>query len=186
MGLRSQKSKSFGRLLNPLFFIFFLTFTVLQASSCSDHRSSIAWMSAMANGEVLSDRDVKTLRKEFKKKLKKEMSDLSSLQKKNRAQSKRDRKQSFKNWNQEEKRARHAYFEVNPKGANRREYIRGFIERRDVILAKNKEEEKEMKAQQDKELAHLKKNHEERLKSLEDYLSRKQRPPQELWGTQSP
>lgn len=143
----------------------------------------MAWMHAMANGEVLTTKDVQTLRKEFKKKINKELSDLTSLQKRNRAQAKRERKASFKIWNQEEKKARHAYFEANQKGADRREYIRGFIERRDVILAKNAEEEKEIQTQQQKDLRQLKKNQAERLKTLEDHLNRKERPPQELWGT---
>jgi len=183
MDLKSPKFKSFGKLFSQISIAFLLTVGGLQSSGCTEQGSSLAWKHAMANGDVLTDRDVKTLRKEFAKKLKSELSSLTSLQKNNRAQAKRERKQSFKVWNQEEKRARHAFFEANAKGAERREYIRGFIERRDRILAKNLEEQNELKEQQEKDLNSLKKGQDERLKSLEDHLARRQRPPEELWGT---
>ncbi len=119
--------------------------------------------------------------RDFKKAQKNQLSALSHRNKMSLKEMKISQSARKKEWEQKEKEARHLFFKEHQTGPERRQYIKDFLERRQVMVNVHKEE-----------LAQLKRENEVRRKTLIDAqksnladfmeaLKRGETPSQSLW-----
>lgn len=130
----------------------------------------------------LTDREVKELRRQFKKKLSQEREALKADQKRIRRDSAASRKQRKKDWNLQEREARRKFFEANLHGPERRAYVQEFIVRRKAFQTMLKDEEKSQKNELDARRRSFEQDQAARSREFEDHLRRKVRPPERLWN----
>lgn len=133
--------------------------------------------------EILDAKVIRSLRKDFKKKLSRERTEMLSTLKSKYRSSVAERKQKFHDWNQNEKTERHRFFSRDDvKSSERKTYVEDFIARRKVLLSEQKSEDQLDKRKQDEEQQSFEKEQETRLKEFENYLSRRMRPAEQLWN----
>jgi hypothetical protein len=125
------------------------------------------------------------LRSEFEKSLTNEsraMSHRHSMELKELDQS---HEAQYKDWKRKENGERRVFFTENLKGPERRSYMQGIKERREALLKKFKEDRKEKKSRQVEEKKSLVERQKERRREFESYLTKGERPPEDLWGAAS-
>lgn len=122
-----------------------------------------------------------TLLKEFVKSLKNEVRALEHRQSAEYKDLKASQNARKKEWKAKEDQARHAYNAAHPNGQDRRAYVQDFQNRLKALDQMIKEEKKNREKEQDARVQSLKVNQAERLKEFQSYLSRGERPPENLW-----
>lgn len=131
--------------------------------------------------EISKDEALK-LRRDFQKKLLKEIRELKERHKRELKDASRDRKKRRKEWDESEKQARRKFFEENLHGPERRKYMHDLIDRRKSFYKALKNEESALKADQKAKRLELEGLHKRRRQEFDSALSRNLRPPQSVWG----
>lgn len=90
-------------------------------------------------------------------------------------------KTKLQEWEKQEREARHKFFEDHPKGAERRVYIKDFLQRRDEFQQEQKEEYKARMRDQEQNVEKLRSGHAQSKKEFEQFISSGQNPPASLW-----
>ena len=86
-----------------------------------------------------------------------------------------------KQLDEKEKQSRHQFFKDNPKGADRREYVKQFLERRKGYIASQQEDVKKRQGEHELRVAEFKKQQKEKLDQFSAELKKGERPPDTLW-----
>lgn len=120
--------------------------------------------------KAISPAEARRQIREFKRTLDKEYSDIRIKQDAELRELDASLKHRWKEWNASERAARHKFFEANPRGADRRVYVKDFFERRSVFLATQKEEREKRVGEHQVRRQSLKVEQDSRLREFEDRL----------------
>lgn len=129
----------------------------------------------------LSKSEVKALWKEFKKSRKAQTLALNHQQSMETQALKSLQAHHYKEWDTNEREARHKFFKENLKGSNRRAYVQDFIQRREGFLKLIKEERALRLKEQEVRRNSLKAELDEKEKKFKELLDKNERPPNALW-----
>lgn len=91
--------------------------------------------------------------------------------------------QRVREWKKKEQEARHKYFAEHSVGAERRAYVKDFIDRRNSFLKMLADEKTQRVHEQDIHMNSLKEDQVVKRKEFEEHLKRGDTPPQTLWPT---
>jgi hypothetical protein len=84
-------------------------------------------------------------------------------------------------WDRQEKAARHKFFSENPRGPDRRAYIKDFLIRGKTFRQMLKDEKTQRTEEQKARLKAMREDQAQRLKEFKEALGRNERPPARLW-----
>ncbi len=86
-----------------------------------------------------------------------------------------------KEWQHREQEARHKFFAEHPKGAERRDYVHDFVERRKVFLQMLADEASQRAHEQEVRYQSLKEDQAARLKEFQEAIKKGEKPQEKLW-----
>ncbi len=130
---------------------------------------------------LISPAEASKILKEFTRALRSEAKALAHRQKFDLKELKASQAARLREWESSERKARHRFFAENKVPAERRVYVRDFVARRKALLQMMKDERKARERERDSRLSALKQDQASRLKEFQSYLSRGERPPEQLW-----
>lgn len=130
----------------------------------------------------LDDKTIRQLRQDFKRKLSQELDQLKREEKKIKKDSAAARRTSRRDWNKKEQAARHQYFKENPRGPERRAYVKEFIARRSQFHAQQRDEEVLERRTLETRRQSFEDDQRSRLQQFEEALAGKERPSETLWN----
>jgi len=130
---------------------------------------------------LISPAEASKILKEFTRALRSEAKALAHRQKFDLKELKASQAARLSEWETSERKARHRFFAENKVPAERRVYVRDFVARRKALLQMMKDERKARERERDARLNALKQDQAGRLKEFRSYLSRGERPPEQLW-----
>jgi hypothetical protein len=84
-------------------------------------------------------------------------------------------------WEKKEKELRYAFFNDHPKGADRRAYVKDFLERRDAMRKGFAEERAQKMKELEARVLALKNEHSQKLEKFKTHISEGQIPDSKLW-----
>lgn len=129
----------------------------------------------------LTDRDVKDMRKEFAKAQKSQIKALEHRHQTEIKELEASHKARLNEWREKEKIARREYFKGHTKGAERRAYIKDYVERQQMFMNGMREERDRRKAEQQARRGSLVEQQTDSRKRFDEVLEKRERPPQSLW-----
>jgi hypothetical protein len=94
---------------------------------------------------------------------------------------KTSQKRKKREWESQEKSARHEFFKKNSSGASRRSYVQDFLKRRDEFRAQQKAELENLKIEKESRLNALQTEQKDRAETVRRLLSEGVQPGVELW-----
>jgi hypothetical protein len=129
----------------------------------------------------LEPSEAKQLLKDFAKAQKLELKALAHRQSFELKELKASQKARESEWLEKEKAARHKFFAENAKGPARRAYIQDFRDRWKALRQIFGDERAQRAHEHEIRYKSVQEDQESRLKELQGYLERRERPPQRLW-----
>ncbi len=129
----------------------------------------------------LSTAEQKSLLREFKRA---QFSELQALRHRHRLEARELRashRAKIREWEAKEKTARHEYFAANPKGRERRAYVKDYKQRYEDLRSTLEAERKQREREREEQANSLRQKQARRLKEFRSYLDRGEQPPSELW-----
>jgi hypothetical protein len=129
----------------------------------------------------ISSADGKKLLSEFDKAQASEVKALKRRQSQEIKELKYSQDARRREWERKEKEERHRFFAQHKKGAERRAYIKDFIERRNAFFQILSDEMTQRKQSQDARLKSIQAEQGEKKRDFQNCLDRGERPPQRLW-----
>jgi hypothetical protein len=130
---------------------------------------------------MLSQAESEALLKEL---LKAQEFELRSLQRRQKLELKdfeAKLKMRQKEWKKAEDDARHRFFAEHSVGAERRDYIKDFVHRRELMRKEGEDERAKRKKEQESSLLSLKQDQARKLKEFNAFLEKGEKPPHSLW-----
>jgi hypothetical protein len=131
--------------------------------------------------ELLSPAIAKKLLPEFQRAQASELKALEHRHKLELKELKASQAARQKDWERQEKEARHRYFAEHTKGPDRRNYIKDFMERGRNFRQLLADERSQRTHEQDARLGSMKSDQAQRLKEFKEALGRNERPAARLW-----
>jgi hypothetical protein len=125
--------------------------------------------------------EAKTLLRQYNKAQDNEMAALKHRHKSEMKELRAAHKAQLNEWEAKERQARHKYFADHKSGPDRRAYVQDYLHRREVLLKIQSDDEDRRTQEQSVRLDSLKNDQAQRLKEFQDFLSRGDRPPAQLW-----
>jgi hypothetical protein len=139
---------------------------------------------SMPKPSELSVIEVKKLHFEFTKAQKTEIKALEHQHKMEIDELKASQRARLREWEQHEKEALKEFTAKKPKGPEMRDYIKDRKERRNALLKLQQDEMDKKRTEHSNSINQIKYDHTNKLKEFMEHLSRKEKPPENLWPAQ--
>ena len=159
---------------------FVISFNTLAVDSSINMSSSGAPVAQVSELEKIDKKEAKKLRREFQKKLRLEREAYILSERQAWKQSELGRQSSYKEWIEKEKQERRKFFEDNPKGSDRRHYVKEMMKRRDDFLKTQRQESQAQKQSLKDKRKVFESEQKKRRIEYNGYLDRLQRPPSQM------
>lgn len=131
--------------------------------------------------QVLPLNEAKVLLKEFQRAQKTEIKALEHQQKFELSELRASQKVRQREWEAQEREARHRFFSVHLQGVDRRAYIKSFLERRQALNQILADERAQRAHDFEVRKKALKDDQQAKMKEFQSLLSQGQKPPTRLW-----
>jgi hypothetical protein len=176
-------------LLAAQFSIFTLSSLTVFAlpGSTPDASPFVEGTAALSAGHgAVSPDQARNLFSDFARAQKKEVLDLDKKNQAERRDLESNQNARRKVWENQERDARHKFFDEHPLGPDRRAYVKDFISRRNVFLKLLADERTQRIHDQDVTMNALKQDQVVKLREFQEFINRGDRPPQRLWPVAQP
>ncbi len=125
--------------------------------------------------------EMKKLHFEFMKAQKSEVKAVEHQQKMQMDELKASQRAQLREWEEKEKTALKDFTAKKPKGPEMRSYIQNRKERRNALLKLQQDEMDKKRQDHTNQINRIRYDHSVKLKTFMDHLSRKEKPPENLW-----